>query len=322
MKFIQLFVFLIFTLISHNLNAQNFHSFSKHVYSEKESFTMKVLKVGARVFVNKEKVLKMDKNFKEEKPAKIPLSVRSQVLINEKVFAGRTIFEFSPKKTTPKKTIVFLHGGAYVHNVFRPHWQFVKTICLENNIRILVVDYPLLPNHTADDALKFMENLLVSGIVISEEYFLMGDSAGGGLALTLAQQLKKNNFKAPSSLILLAPWLDVSLTNPEIQPMAKKDVTLSVNPLRKLGELWSKGDLNSPNASPIYGNLAELPTVFTFVGTHDILFPDCELLHQKLTVLNMDNHLFLYPKLPHDFMILTVLKESKAVREELQKILK
>jgi monoterpene epsilon-lactone hydrolase len=322
MRFLHLFVFLVFISIVSIYEAQKFHSFSTHIYLEKESFTMKMLKGGARLFVNKEKVLKMDKNFKEEKPAKIPLSVQSQVLIDEKVFSGRKIFEISPKKTTPKKTIVFLHGGAYVHNIFRPHWQFVKTICLENNIRILVVDYPLLPNYTADDALKFMENLLVSGIIKTEEYFLMGDSAGGGLALSLTQQLSKTNVKVPSALILLAPWLDVSLMNPSIQPMAKNDVTLSVSPLRKLGEQWSTGDLNAPTASPIYGNFSELPTIYTFVGTHDILFPDCELLHQKLTSSNKSNHLFLYPKLPHDFMILTFIKESKVVRKELKRILK
>ena len=67
----------------------------------------------------------------------------------------------------------------------------------------------------------------------------MGDSSGGGLALSFNEYLAINNLKQPNDLILLSPWLDITLSSEKIETYEKKDPMLSCEPLREIGMLWA-----------------------------------------------------------------------------------
>jgi acetyl esterase/lipase len=318
LKFKILITLSIFSLV----RAQQHVEISLRTYLQKTGYTVNLLKGGAHVFLPKNRVLSISAEQKEETPAKIPKRLHKNLHIETFQFDKRKIFVLSPKNPTLKKTVLFLHGGAYLHNVFRQHWVFLEQFCLENQVKIVVPDYPLLPQHTFIDAIHFLQLFHDSGKIDLENLHFMGDSAGGGLALAFALHLKSENKKLPKSIILFAPWLDVSLTNPGIKVMAKKDPTLGVKPIQKIGALWCKNDFQNPLASPIYGNFSGLPPVFTFIGTHDILYSDCFDLHQKMMMAYQSHYLFVYPKLFHDFMMLPGLRQSKDVRIHLQRILK
>jgi acetyl esterase/lipase len=304
------------------VRAQQHVEISKHTYPRKPGYTVNVLKGGAHIFLPKNRILSISAEQKEETPAKIPKRLYKNLHIETFQFENRSIYVLGPKNGTSKNSVLFLHGGAYLHNVFRQHWVFLEQFCLENQIKIIVPDYPLLPQHTFMDAIHFLHLLHDSGKIDLENLHFMGDSAGGGLALAFALHLKNDHKKLPESIILFAPWLDVSLTNPNIKKMAKKDPTLGVKPIQKIGALWCKNEFQNPLASPIYGNFSGLPPVFTFIGTHDILYPDCFDFHQKMLKASQSHRLFVYPKLFHDFMMLPGLKQSKDVRNHLQSILK
>jgi len=55
-----------------------------------------------------------------------------------------------------------------------------------------------------------------------DDLIMMGDSAGGGFALALAQKLKNESIDQPAQIILLSPWLDITLTNPDIKEIDRK----------------------------------------------------------------------------------------------------
>ena len=80
-------------------------------------------------------------------------------------------------------------------------------------------DYPLAPQYNYEDAfnmvLPLYEKILEK--VKQENLILMGDSAGGGIALALSEKLGEEDFSQPQELILLSPWIDVTMENKEIE---------------------------------------------------------------------------------------------------------
>jgi epsilon-lactone hydrolase len=134
---------------------------------------------------------------------------------------------------------------------------------------------------------------------------LMGDSAGGGMALAVAQQLRDRG-KQPTRILLIAPWLDVTMTDPRIADVAPHDRLLTVDGLVQCGRLYA-GDLDpsDPLVSPINGSVAGLAPIEVFVGTHDMLYIDSLRLAEKaaaegtqLRLTTKDGMQHVYPELP------------------------
>lgn len=108
---------------------------------------------------------------------------------------------------------------------------------------------------------------------------LAGDSAGGGLALAVAQTLRDRGIGAPS-LLLIAPWLDATMTDPRIDPAATRDPVLSVPRLVRAGELYAGAlPTSDPRVSPVNGSMAGLGPMTVLVGTRDLLVWDARRLH-------------------------------------------
>ncbi len=140
----------------------------------------------------------------------------------------------------------------------------------------------------------------------------MGDSAGGGLALAFVMKQQNESAALPAQIILLSPWLDVTMTNPEIEVIQKNDVTLKADQLILAGKAWaSKKETNNYMVSPIYGSLEGLPKISVFIGTHDILAADCRKLKVMMEKKGIPMNYFEYPEMFHDWVMLVSLKESE-----------
>ncbi|MBR0385999.1 MAG: alpha/beta hydrolase, partial [Erysipelotrichaceae bacterium] len=112
---------------------------------------------------------------------------------------------------------------------------------------------------------------------------LMGDSAGGGLALGLCQYWDTIGLKQPYRLILLSPWVDLTMENPDIPEYEKNDPSLIRDELLVDAYYWADGtDLKDRRLSPIYGDMSIYKRVSLFVGTHEMFYPDITLLARKL----------------------------------------
>ncbi|MBN2221282.1 MAG: alpha/beta hydrolase fold domain-containing protein, partial [Vallitaleaceae bacterium] len=183
-----------------------------------------------------------------------------------------------PLEEDQESIILYFHGGAYVNQPVLQHWVFLDEIAQKSATSIVVPIYPKAPNACCSEA---METLLV----FYEQDFLkrakgkrivfMGDSAGGGLAITFYKVVQERELRLPKLLQLFSPWVDVTMTDPQIPGLIKQDPMLSVEGLKIMGSAWAKErELDDPFVSPIYGDL-ELPCrVRIFVGTREILLPD------------------------------------------------
>lgn len=207
-----------------------------------------------------------------------------------------------------KKTVFYFHGGSYIDKPLMFHFRFVEKLLLKLKICVVFPIYPRLPDNTAETCYKKLNHLFddfVSKNVVEEVVF-MGDSAGGGIALSMAQQTKQTHTYCASGgqkVVLLSPWLDVSTDNPDIANLEKSDFQLSQWGLSKLGKIWADGNTKNPLASPLFGDL-DCGKISLFTGTREILYPDNIVLKNKMEEQGLSINFHEYKNMPHCFMLM------------------
>ncbi|MFJ8856399.1 alpha/beta hydrolase fold domain-containing protein [Streptomyces sp. NPDC102437] len=150
----------------------------------------------------------------------------------------------------------------------------------------------------------------------AEAVTVTGDSAGGDLALAAVQHLVHRGETPPDRLVLISPWLDVTLDDPASLEM--DDPLLSVAGSRACERLWA-GDLNpaDPMASPMFGPLTALPPITVYAGTLDVLYPDAARLAERARAEGAAVDIVVREGLVHTWSLFTFLPEPRAVWPQL-----
>ncbi|MBN2776460.1 MAG: alpha/beta hydrolase [Bacteroidales bacterium] len=216
--------------------------------------------------------------------------------------------------------VIYFHGGAYIQEATKAHRLLIEDICSRGNCKVTFILYPLAPENNAQTAHeiinKFYQLLLKE--FPEDKFILMGDSAGGGLALAFLQSLvESNNEIIPQKTILLSPWLDIEMRNPDIDKYVTKDVILNKERLIQCGKIYAE-DLpaNSPLVSPINGNLDSLGSIKIFVSTHELFYPDCAKLHELISKSNgSKSEIKIYEGMVHDWILLPIDESDRSVKE-------
>ncbi|MER6177660.1 alpha/beta hydrolase [Streptosporangium sp. NPDC001681] len=213
-----------------------------------------------------------------------PARAAARHRVHRRSLEGFDCYTVIPRSApAPAKAVIYLHGGAYIDEITKEHWSFVFALA-DAGMRVEVPIYGLAPRHTYREAFPFLTAVYRDLLQTceAEAVFLAGDSAGGGLALALAQDLAASALPRPGRLILLSPWLDITMSHPDIPVVERRDPWLSSVGLIEAGRAWAAGDdPRDPRLSPVHGDLTGLPPVELFVGTHDVLYPDALLLRER-----------------------------------------
>lgn len=224
--------------------------------------------------------------FKGNITSKVPNDIREKCNIKEEKFQERNVFILNPKgaKKT-KKSVFYLHGGSYMAELTPTYWNFLSDLTQDTGATIIVPDYPLAPQYHYTDVFEMITPLYkeVAKKVASEDLIIMGDSAGGGMALALVQKIgQEDELAKPSKTILISPWLDVTMENPEIRKVQEKDKMLNTELLKLAGVSYAGEGEDTKNhlISPIYGPIEECENIVIYTGTHDILNPDVHKLKE------------------------------------------
>lgn len=223
------------------------------------------------------------------------------------------------------KYILYLHGGSYVMETSYKHWQFLGDLVNETNATLILPDYPLTPKHTYKDVFEMIEPIYETMIqkVGKDNLILMGDSAGGGMALGLIEKINKENKDIPLKTILLSPWLDVRLENRKIVEIEKLDPYLIKQALILAGKTYAgKDGMESFLVNPIDGPVEGLKNIYIFTGTYDILNPDVHLFMEKNKNIKMDIKIIEVEKAVHIWMTYRNEKEVYHANETFEDIVK
>ena len=196
------------------------------------------------------------------------------------VVAGNDVYTL--ENDSADSIILFLHGGAYAFGISEKQIKFCDTLAERMNAKVYLPLYPLAPQATYHDAYPFLDAVYDEVLKEDKPVYFVGDSAGGGLALAFAQRLRDKGLQLPQKMILLSPWVDLSLSDPDVPEYEEKDLQLDAYGLIEIGRLWAAElELKDPLISPIYGDLKNLPPTMLFCGTDDIMAPDnIKLFHQ------------------------------------------
>ncbi len=234
------------------------------------------------------------------------------------------VFTYSPEKIKRHLHVIYFHGGAYILQGSFIHWLFLRNLMNRLSCRVSYIDYPLAPEHDYQDTFEMVQNAYERLVKTypNDEFVLMGDSAGGGLALAFAQKKFKEKFPIqPNKIILISPWLDLSLKNPEIRRLEDQDLVLSIDALSTAADLYAKGsDKTDYLLSPIYGDAAGLGAIHIFTGTRDILWPDCRKFYEISKKQNPHVYFHEYAQMPHIWLFFP-FKEAKDAFHEIVSIL-
>ena len=251
----------------------------------------------------------------------IPESVTFPREVTQYKVGDMQVFECAAADDS-KPIVLYIHGGAYVNNITSRHWSSMAEWAEATGCGMVIPNYPLLFRFTAKDAHPLMLQLYREMLqrFPARRVIVMGDSAGGGFTLALAQQIQQNDsLSSRAHLILISPWVDVTGGDDALQ---EYDTFLNNEVLRHVGADWAgELDVHDPIVSPFYGDMQGLPPTDLFTGTWEVFYTDVVKTYDKMKAAGADARLHVKAKMGHVYP-LWPCPEGKEGHEAISNIIK
>ena len=242
------------------------------------------------------------------------------------VFDSVPVLKYTNPKGKSDRTVLFLHGGGYIGGL---HGRYLDWGLHQGDLAdagtLFAVDYRLAPTHVypaaLEDAAAVYQGLLSRGVK-PWNIILVGDSAGGNLALELALHLREQKIPLPSVIALASPWATLEhAENTSRTAKAAEDMVLGIGtPLYdavKTPAYAGTLDRKDPRLSPVYADLTGLPPLLIQTGGNELFLTENQKLAEKAAADGVPVTLSIYPGMPHDFaLLLPEMEESiQSIRE-------
>jgi acetyl esterase/lipase len=222
-----------------------------------------------------------------------------------------------PAAPTHVGCILYFHGGAYATMSARTHRSITSRLAAWSNTRLFALDYRLAPEHpfpaALEDALAAYRALIAAGALPSQ-IAIVGDSAGGGLALALLVALRNAKDPPPAAAVLFSPWTDLAVTGESIIDNDGTDALFFGSWVATQAQLYL-ADTPATNslASPVYADLTGLPPLLIQVSDSEVLLDDSRRVYENARRVGVAATLQVWPGLPHDWQIFApILPEARA----------
>ncbi len=210
-----------------------------------------------------------------------------------------------PPETLTGRVILYAHGGSYNSGSITSHIPLTGNIALAARSRLLSIDYRLAPEHpfpaALEDALSAYRWLLSQNID-PHKIVLAGDSAGGGLVLALLLALRDQGLPLPAAAACLSPWTDLTCSGVSWTGNAKKDFMLKLIPTQQSADIYLLDtDPYTPLASPLFGDLRNLPPILVQVGSDEAILSDGVQFAAKARSAGVDVRLEVWKGMQHEW---------------------
>jgi acetyl esterase/lipase len=243
-----------------------------------------------------------------------PPRLRPDVSVSIEHRDGWPVYTLAPRAGRSHGSVVYVHGGGWVHEIVSQHWSMAADIAAAAETTVVVPIYPLIPIGTAAEVIPAMADLVSACRDRYGDACLAGDSAGGQIALSTVIALRDEHRIRLPATVLISPCVDLTLTNPDIDRVQPSDPWLGRDGTQVLIEHWRGNlDVADPRVSPLAADLRGLGPLTVFCGTRDILNPDTRLLVDKARAAGVDVEYHEAPGLVHVYP-LTPTPEGKAAR--------
>jgi acetyl esterase/lipase len=212
--------------------------------------------------------------------------------------------------------IMYIHGGGYVACSPRTHRPITAALARMTRLPVFAADYRLAPENrfpaAIDDVYKAYKWLVAQ----SEEkpIILAGDSAGGGLTLSLALKLRQAGERMPTCIVCFSPWTDLTGSGVSERTNAEKDAMFYPENIRAFADAYVRDASEKENilASPVFADVAGLPPVLFQAGSTEVLADDSRRIHEKMIAAGIGSRLEIFDGVSHVWqMTIGIIPEAR-----------
>ncbi len=192
------------------------------------------------------------------------------------------------------RVVLYLHGGGYTAGGLDYAKGFGAMLATQTQVSVLCAAYRLAPEHkfpaAQDDAVDAYQYLLDAGY-LPEHIAIAGESAGGGLALSLVLRLRDEGKPLPACIVGISPWADLTLSGSSYNNNVRLDPTLIRESLAYYVIAYAAGHEDEAYVSPVLGDYTGFPPTLLFAGSDEILLSDAKTVHKRLKKAGVESKL-------------------------------
>ena len=253
--------------------------------------------------------------FRKDDVFEVPKKLLKTFQVRNFQVAETKVSEVASKNASSDYLVLFIHGGAMVAGPGQHHWDSMHYMVKKTGVKFWLLNYPKAPEYKITQIAQNVDAVYAEARKTYEpsQIFLMGDSAGGNLILTLTQRLIKNGEEPPKAIIPITPAVDVTFTNEAIDLLDKRDPLLSKVGVLSTAKMSSGGvDLADPMMSPLNGSFEKFPKTLMFLAGRDILYPDAKVAAYEMKKAGVPLEVVDETRMIHIWPLMPVMREAKA----------
>lgn len=238
---------------------------------------------------------------------------RREVVIKEHAFEDFTSAWVIPHDQRRQGVVLYLHGGGFTCGDLDYAKGVGAAFAARYGTRVFAPAYRLAPEHpypaALEDCLAAYRYLLQKGYP-PERITLLGDSAGGGLCYSLCLRLKALELPMPACVIVVSPWVDLTLSGPSVTENQDSDPTLTRQILAFYARCYTAAR-PAPLAAVLEQDLTGLPESLIFAGGQELLLSDSQALHSALLAAGCRSTLQVTPQRWHAYLLYGMREDEK-----------
>lgn len=210
----------------------------------------------------------------------------------------------------PNRRILYIHGGSWIAGSLAGYRSFLSHISQSTGAVVLSIDYRLAPEQPfpagLEDCMQAYQWMLENGPNKKSPAlaaFLMGDSAGGNLALATLLKIKDFSLPLPTAVVAISPATDLTCGSLSLLTRAFIDPIINPATLPVLIPLYLGMNVEptNPYVSPLFGNYTGMPPLLLQVGDLEVLLDDSTRLAKHAAGYGCQVALEIWDGMPHAF---------------------
>lgn len=237
-------------------------------------------------------------------------------------------------KHDTRHIILYCHGGGYTCGSLKYARVLASKLALNAGMAVMSFEYRLAPENpypaALEDALTIWNYIMQLGFG-AREVVLVGDSAGGNLALELALKLRSQGRLLPKGIILMSPWTDMTMsgesyiTCKDVDPILSKEYIATARySFVGLNDKYKEDikdfkiedagfDYGNPQYSPLFADFTGFPPILIQVGSNEVLKSDSYSLFDKVIKEGVTATLEEFEDAWHVFQMMPFKKSQRAM---------
>ncbi len=248
----------------------------------------------------------------------------ASVEINEDTIGGVSVLTLRSQHASKEKVLLYLHGGAFIMgSPGTTHLDILWRLSKATGYTVVAPNYRKAPEYPFPSGLQDCEVAYHALSANHEIVALAGDSAGGGLVLSLTLKLRDQGNILPHKLIALSPWADLTGRAESIQKNMKEDVMLPGHLMPEVVNLYmTDHDPKDPYASPVFGQFNEFPETLIMVSDSEVLLDDSRTVAALMNRDGVKVKLNIWQNMPHVWPLFAhIMPEARSAIDDIARFL-